>query len=36
MASAMSSMFDDEVGRAIAATYFNRARSGPRATPTWC
>ncbi len=36
LAAAMSAMFDDEIGRATAAAYFNRARSGPRATPTWC
>lgn len=36
LAAAMSAMFDDEVGRAVAATYFNRSRSGPRTTPTWC
>ena len=36
LAAAMSAMFEDAVGRVAARTYFNRSRSGPRTTPTWC
>lgn len=36
LASAMSGLFEEEIGRSKATTYFNRARSGPRTTPTWC
>lgn len=35
LASAMSSMFEHEIGRALANTYFARARSSRRIVPTW-
>ena len=36
LAAAMMGLFEAEIGKASAATYFNRSRSGPRTTPTWC
>jgi hypothetical protein len=36
LAAAAGDAFEAEIGKASAATYFNRARSGPRTTPTWC
>jgi hypothetical protein len=36
LAQAMAGLYEQEIGRAKAAAYFNRARSSPRSTPTWC